>query len=114
MFQTLIFLPRQLLFPSMLPTNSPHSFCTFFKLECFLIYSIDCHLKVGYLLTLDISSLAFLPSTYTQNTNVMILRDSSKERYEFLDFGIINKLPVLCQPLSTPLEHKNHCSYKES
>jgi hypothetical protein len=74
------------------------------------IYSIDCHLKVGYLLALDISSLAFLPSTYNQNTKVMILRDCSKEMVGFLVFGVINKLPVLCQPLSTPLKHKNHCS----
>lgn len=49
-FQTLIFLPRQILFPPMLSKFSPHAFCTFFKLDAFLIYSIDCHLKVGYLL----------------------------------------------------------------
>ena len=68
-----MFLDRQLLFPSMLSTT-PHSVCNLFKLDGFLIYSIDCHLKVGYLLALDISSLAFLPSTYNQNTKVMILR----------------------------------------
>ena len=39
------------------------------------IYSIDCHLKVGYLLALDISSLAFLPSTYNQKHG----GDDSKE-----------------------------------